>query len=368
MDDERPEGPDSPEDADRPEPAEDAEPDKDAEDAEPDKKLPERPKAVAGVSPATQVGTVAAAVVVLLLVAVVLVVVDRGGERKPADPGATTVPSAPSSGYEPSRDEPLPPLPDFPSQLCPTAPLKRPLTVLAFNIHYATTPGGSVQLDRIADEITAWKPDVVLLQEVDEGRPRTGGVRQAEVLGKATGMQWVYGGNQRSRGTGPIGNAILSRYPISEWSNTPLPVAGGKEQRGLLHALVNVDGTEISVYSTHFDHHSGGARVAQAQATLQVLAADARPKILGGDLNTGPGGAPVRALRGGGLGDAWAVGEGNGMTVPASSPRRRIDFVLHDGWFTPLQAAVLRSAVSDHRAVWTRIEFRKELGCFDIGG
>ncbi|WP_377325990.1 endonuclease/exonuclease/phosphatase family protein [Pimelobacter simplex] len=373
MNDEGPPEPDSDEPA-----ADEPAPDEPQPQPAPPKPAPPKPappKAAPGASPAVQVATVAAAVVVLLVVGIVFVVQGAHDPAQPpgAGPGsgtgseATTVPAPPSSGYEPTRGEPLPPLPSIPSSLCPSAPLKRPLTVLSFNIHHAATPEERVDLRAIAKEITSWKADVVLLQEVDEGRSRTGGIRQAEALGEATGLNWVYGGNQRSGRSGPIGNAILSRFPVTTWRNTLLPVAGGREQRGLLHAAINVDGTTISVYSTHFDQGAGTARMAQARATVQILAADPNPKIFGGDLNAGPGTAPLQVLRTAGLGDVWAVGTGSGNTVPARAPRNRIDYVLHDGWFTPLQSAVLRSAISDHRAVWTRVEFRKELGCFKIG-
>ncbi|UUW90954.1 endonuclease/exonuclease/phosphatase family protein [Pimelobacter simplex] len=367
MNDEGPPKPEPEPDDDAPAPQPEPEP-----AAEPDPPKPDPPKAVTapGASPAVQVATVAAAIVVLLVVGIVFVV---QGAKDPAKPPAaagsdqTTVPAPPTSGYEPTRGEPLPPLPSIPASLCPSAPLKRPLTVLSFNIHHGATPDERLDLGAIGREITSWKPDVVLLQEVDDGRSRTGGIRQAEALGKATGLNWVYGGNQGGGGSSAIGNAILSRFPVTTWRNTHLPVAGGRELRGLLHAAINVDGTMISVYSTHFDHGAGTARMAQARASAQIMAADPNPKIFGGDLNAGPGTAPLQVLRAAGLGDVWAVGEGAGNTVPARSPRNRIDYVLHDGWFTPLQSAVLRSAISDHRAVWTRVEFRKELGCFKIG-
>lgn len=332
---------------------------------------PPLPRATVGPSPVAQVATAAVVVVVLVVLGVVFLVQGGGKESTlpEQDTGTVpTVPTVPSSGFQPSRADPLPPLPSIPASLCPKAPLKKPLTVLTFNIHHGATKDEHLQLGRIGTEIKTWDPDIVLLQEVDQGRSRTGGIQQAEALARATDLTWVYGGNQRSRGSGPIGNAILSRFPVVEWHNTLLPIASGREQRGLLHAVINVDGTEISAYATHFDHASGVARLAQARTTIKVLAADPRPKILAGDLNTGPGGAPIRALRAAGLGDAWAVGSGAGNTVPARNPRNRIDYVLHDGWFTPLQAVVLASGVSDHRAVWTRLEFRQELGCFKVGG
>lgn len=340
-----------------------------ADEPEAERPGPKRPTAVPVTSPAVQVATVAIAAVVVVVVALVFVF-QSGKDGPGAGPTESTgVPQAPPSDFAPSRDESLPAVPDVPASLCPSVSLTRPLTVLSFNIHGAEAHSGEQRLEQVASEITAWKPDVVLLQEVDENRARSNGVRQAEVLGELTDMDWAYGGAQQVRDGGPIGNAILSAYPIQESTNILLPRAGGREQRAALHAVLNVNGAAISVYSTHFDQGSSDARVAQARALSKAIASDARPKIVGGDLNVTPSANVVKILRAARLGDVWAVGEGVGATVPAYSPRRRIDYILHDGWFAPLQSVVLRSAVSDHRAVWSRIEFREELGgCIKVGG
>jgi endonuclease/exonuclease/phosphatase family metal-dependent hydrolase len=287
------------------------------------------------------------------------------GPTTSVPPAETTVPSPPRSDFSPSRDEPLPELPSVPDSLCPKTTITEPLTVISFNIHGGL--GGGLRLDRIAAEIRSWDPDVVLLQEVDYNRVRTRRVAQATWLGEATGLHAAYGGNQPKPAGGTIGNAILSRYPIIESTNTHLPRAGGIELRGLLHAVIDVNGTEVSVYSTHLDHSGTAARIPQARAIATILERDDRPRIIGGDLNAQSAAPPVRIIRATGLGDAWAVGAGAGLTVPAHRPRIRIDFVLHDGWFSPLQARVLGSAVSDHRVVWTRLEFRGQIECIDIG-
>ncbi|GAA1506366.1 endonuclease/exonuclease/phosphatase family protein [Nocardioides humi] len=322
-------------------------------------------------SPATKVATVAVAVVVLIAVAAVLLLQDAKEPPGGRPGGPTTVPPPPSSDVTPSRTEPppptptptVPPSPTAPSS--PSCPMPAPvqLTVLTFNIHFGTGHDGSVQLDRIAEEIRAWEPDVVLLQEVDKGRPVSGNLHQAEVLGTLTGLHHVYGGNSRNTGAGPRGNAILTRFPILDSGNTHLPMAGGRELRGLLHARIDVGGVPVSVYATHFDHRSRQARKVAAKTVVRLLAADPLPKVLGGDLNTGPDSRAVRILRRSGLGDAWAVGKGKGATVPAHRPGSRIDFILHDGWFTPLQAEVLFSAVSDHRPVWTRMQLQPPPAC-----
>lgn len=332
-----------------------------------DRPKPPRPKAVPATNRATTIATLAVVLVVLVGVAIALLV--QGGNESPEggpEKPVTTVPAPPSSGETPTRTEtppptPTPPVPPTAPPTCPTpAPVQ--LTVLTFNIHFGVGHGRG-GLDRIAEEIRAWQPDVVLLQEVDQGRPVSGNVDQAAALGTKTGLHHVYGPNSRNTGAGPRGNAILSRFPVIAARNTHLPMAGGKELRGLLHAQLDVGGVPVSVYATHFDHRSREARKVAARTAVQTMAADPLPKIFGGDLNTGPDGRPVTILRSFGLGDAWAVGKGDGATVPAHRPGSRIDFILHDGWFTPLQAEVLYSAVSDHRPVWTRMQLQPPPAC-----
>lgn len=325
---------------------------------------PPLPAARPGASPATQVTTVAVGVIVLLVLGAVFAL--QGGKEKAAVPGAdeavTTVPDAPTSGFQPSADSSLgaPPL-DVPASLCPKdLTLEHPFTVLSFNIHSAIRKNGGLAAGTLIKEIGAWKPDIVLLQEVDNTRARSGNVIQAEQIASALGMSWV-------TGSGETGNAILSRFPVMEHDVIGLPRAGGKFPRHAVHAVVDIEGTEVSVYSTHFDHMSQGARIAQATALARIVRADTRPTVVAGDLNSRVSSTAVTTLRAAGLGDVWAVGTGPGNTAPASSPRLRIDFILHDAFLQPLQAVVLASSVSDHRAVWSRLQLSETIGCLDVG-
>lgn len=322
------------------------------------------PAARPGASPATQVATVGVVVVVLLVLGVVFTL--QGGRDKTPPPGrddaASAVPDAPSSGFQPSANSSLgaPPL-DVPASLCPKdLTLEHPFTVLSFNIHSAIRKNGGLAAGTLIKEIGAWKPDIVLLQEVDNTRARSGNVIQAQQIAGALGMSWV-------SGSGDTGNAILSRFPVKEQAVIGLPRAGGKFPRHAVHAVVDVEGTEVSVYSTHFDHMSQGARIAQATALARIVRADTRPTVVAGDLNSRVSSTAVGTLRAAGLGDVWAVGTGTGNTAPAGNPRVRIDFILHDAFLQPLQAVVLASSVSDHRAVWSRLQLSETIGCLDVG-
>ena len=236
-------------------------------------------------------------------------------------------------------------MPNEPTSLFPTAfptipacIAPRRFSVLTFNIHGGRTDHG-LDLDAVIAEIRSARADVVLLQEVDRNLARTGFLNQPAMLAEALGMSVYYRANVRS-------NAILTRFPVMEWSSTALPQWPGKEERRLVHASVLVEGQLVHVFNTHLDHTSVALRLAQIRAVKSLVAryADA-PMILGGDLNAIPGGPVLTTLRSD-VSDAWpGVGEGSGNTVPAHDPRRRIDYLLHNSWLS----THLRSGPADAR-------------------
>ena len=302
--------------------------------------------------------------IVLLLAVVIAVVVevsrnDDSPEVAPTartGPSPTTAPAAtPADRGTPDAPRASSAPPKATSTVCVDSTEDARLHVMTFNIHSARAGDGSVRLATITEEIRRWRADVVLLQEVDRGRAWTGRVDMPAQLADALGTSWTFGANVRRSPTNQYGTAILSRFPITASRNVPLPAPPGTQQRGLLSATLDVDGTEVSVYNTHLEHTSRTARLQQMQAITQVLATDPRPMVLGGDLNSRPG-SPVMNLAGRHLTDTWpAVGQGPGYTHSARNPRSRIDYLLHDGGeqadLVPVDAMVLRSGVSDHWAV-----------------
>ena len=282
---------------------------------------------------------------------------------RPAD---NPTPSTEPGPQVPSPSTSLPPLPTptpTPTPTpCPTPGRPAHLTVLTFNIHGGLR-NDRLHLDAIARTIRTSRADVVLLQEVDRLRLRSRVVDQAAWLGRTLDMDVAYGANKLRPPAADglpqaaIGNAILSRFPLSDAANTHLPNRPGMELRGLLHAQVSVDGTPISIYTTHLQHTSGSMRIQQAHAIRRVVDLDPLPKILGGDLNAEPDSVSLRVLERGALTDTWReVGAGEGLTVPALVPRRRIDYLLHGEQIRPLEADTMWSGISDHRQLWARFE------------
>ncbi len=237
------------------------------------------------------------------------------------------------------------------------------LRVLSYNIHHGEGMDGKLDLERIARVIKDADADLVALQEVDKGVKRTDGIDEPAVLAELTGMHAVFEKNIDFQG-GEYGNAVLSRLPVEQYKNHPLPRSNPTEQRGVLEVHISVAGRPIVFYATHFDYHGDdGERLASAGLLRGLLEdADTQTAIVAGDLNALPDSPTMKLIREF-LTDTHNPQAGEGHTYPADQPDRRIDYILH----TP--AAGLKSlecrvtdepAASDHRPLLTVFQLLDE--------
>lgn len=231
---------------------------------------------------------------------------------------------------------------------------ERALTVATYNIHHGAGVDDQLDLDRIAGVLHETGADLIGLQEVDRHwSERSDFVDQASALAEKLGMQVVYGANldddplTDGAARRQYGTALLSAYPIVSWSNTKLPNLGG-EQRGLLEAVVRVDGTSLRVLNTHLQHNNQAERTAQAEAIGARLDRIREPVVLVGDLNAQPGQPELSAIERR-LDDAHLLaGEGDGFTHPAEAAASRIDYVFVSPCVEVASTRVTATLASDH--------------------
>jgi endonuclease/exonuclease/phosphatase family metal-dependent hydrolase len=246
---------------------------------------------------------------------------------------------------------------------------EREVTVLVYNIHAGKDTARQNNLARVADLIRRTGADLVLLQEVDRNTQRSGPEDQPAVLARLTGYSVSFGRTIGFQG-GDYGIALLSRWPIQRDTLIPLTVvappgrtAEGREQRGVLLALVAAPGGALAVLNTHLDHTGDDVwRVQEIAGVLRAAATvDARevPLLVGGDLNALPESPIHQDLRAAGFRDAWPeCGTGEGMTFPVAAPARRIDYLYLAGAARCVDARVLPSDASDHRPLLVRVRLR----------
>lgn len=152
------------------------------------------------------------------------------------------------------------------------------------------------------------------------------------------------------------GIAVLSAHRIGETRVLDLPYANFP-RKALAVELV-VRGKPLRFYATHFDYGTANASVRKASA--EAILADlpsGTAAIVAGDLNAEPS-APGPTELAAALGDAWSLANPSqpGLTMPASAPTRRIDYVYATSSLAPLGTRLLDEAsggvwLSDHLGV-----------------
>lgn len=217
--------------------------------------------------------------------------------------------------------------------------MKQPLRVIAYNVYQCTgwpkdralgkkaTAMGQMP-DRFAHELAIYEPDIINFSE----SPSEEVVQE---IAKRLGMNYV-----RFPSGGKWPGTLLSRYEIVEPQNVPL-VQGERPSdlftRHWGQTTVKLPGgEELIVHSAHL-HPSPepDTRLREIPRMLESMKDDlkaGRSMLLIGDLNHTPDTQEYKLWTDAGWIDTFAkVGEGDGLTIKADTPDRRIDYVMATG-------------------------------------
>lgn len=201
-----------------------------------------------------------------------------------------------------------------------TAPRKseetKLLRVMTYNVHSCVGMDRRVSMARIARVIMQADPDVVALQELDVGRPRTGGHDQAHEIARHLEMDFhfhpaIHLEEER------YGDAVLSRLPMKLIKTGPLPGLHHRpklEPRGAIWVELEHEGLKFNLINTHL-----GLRVQERKAQAEALVgpewlesgASEKPTLLVGDFNSMPSMDAYKRIMASGLRDAQVEAEGH---------------------------------------------------------
>ena len=242
--------------------------------------------------------------------------------------------------------------------------------VLVYNIHAGKDAAGVDNLERVAEIVRRTGADIALLQEVDQGTRRSGGVDQPALLARLTNLHAAFGSSLDYQG-GKYGVAILSRWPIVSDTLLALPVhppqersGGSREPRGALRAEIASPQGTVVVINTHLDASADDRwRRQEARTVLAIADAARRGRahlLIGGDFNSTPESGVQDTIRRSGLRDAWReCGAGEGFTYPARGGIKRIDYLFLTERTRCLGAEVLETEASDHSPLLVTLGLRQ---------
>ncbi len=200
------------------------------------------------------------------------------------------------------------------------------LRVVSWNLHYGVTPGYTggpgVELDQTIEYLRAQNADVLLLQEVERGWILAGGTDLLQYIADALDMNYVYAGAHDRQ----FGNAILSRYDITDPSIIRLPYGAGPQGRSAIVGTIATADGPIQFVSVHLQHKNDSAtRVAEVETLLASL--DPAPaRMIAGDFNARPDSPSVAMMLAAGYTSAQDALLGEQDTYIASDFIARIDY------------------------------------------
>ena len=222
--------------------------------------------------------------------------------------------------------------------------------VITYNIHKGI--GGvdrRYRPERIITTLESYQPDIVLLQEVDDGVPRSRFDRQVDLLGDA--LQFKHRAYQYNvtLTRGHYGNAILSHFPLSNTEDLELTIPLKKRRRALIaHCHLHDDHQHTVLLINCHLGLAGFERVIQLRRILNCDNLQRlhhhTPVIAGGDYNDAWGNLGRKVMEPAGF-DAVSK---TARTFPAIVPMRMLDNIYYRGAINLLHSFPGHSDIARH--------------------
>jgi endonuclease/exonuclease/phosphatase family metal-dependent hydrolase len=227
------------------------------------------------------------------------------------------------------------------------------IRIVSYNIHRAIGVDRRFRPERIVEILDHYKADLVLMQEVDEGAPRSREMNLARELAEALEYPHYALGHNVSLRKGWYGNATLSRFPITRERNIDLTI-GQRKRRGCQHTSLLIEGSRgkerrLEVFNLHLGL-SAKERVHQVGKLVRSSEfreiGENGACIVGGDFNDWRSQLQPIFTEVLGFRSATQRARGPIRTYPSFSPTGGLDRIFYRGHIRGIASASCRMRVS----------------------
>ena len=239
------------------------------------------------------------------------------------------------------------------------------------------------RLEQMADLLAESRLDLLVLNEVDFDSVRTHGLNQAEIIARRAGFPFLVEQTNVDAALPGVrirtGNALLSRYPLTDSRVIPFPghhlietLFWGKKN-GLLCTVTLKETYRFELLAVHLEHRLETVRFQAARAIDALRRTSALDLVAAGDFNSTLSHFPHAASHPSGItAFSWLLAQGDFKTLPMDGPAPEdltfssdrpllvIDWILVPRHWRILDKQVLDRGLSDHRLVVMEVEVREK--------
>ena len=237
------------------------------------------------------------------------------------------------------------------------------LKVMQWNIHQGYGADGKSNIDRVVDFIANKRPDIISFNEIMRYSSSSQPQMIADKLRAKTGKTWRYKWVQKSGAASGEGECVMTHLDIDATDDYLLTAS-----RSVAMIRVNVNGRNITAFSTHLDPTVGSTQMTQLRQVVGWADNYSEQRIVAGDFNFWNTTAQYTEMSKS-HNDGWAVAKSKGVAVSYSgnpdgnTKNTRIDYVWYSKGATALvvtraEVYYTKTTISDHNAVMVTFQVR----------
>jgi endonuclease/exonuclease/phosphatase family metal-dependent hydrolase len=229
------------------------------------------------------------------------------------------------------------------------------LTIMTYNIRHGKGGDDRQDFNRIIEVISEVNPDILILNEVDEGIHRSDDVLQASLVANTFLFDYHF---FPAEGTVNYGNAVYSKFPISYRSGYLLPQPKWMlaTKRACTEVSVTIGGKAVRVFGAHLGLAGSQEIKTELGDIVRRYKENPGSAIIAGDFNVNPidlhGAVPELFT------DFFSANDlidNELLTISSLRPYEQIDYIFLTRDFIVLDVYTVETLASDHRPLVAKV-------------